>query len=241
VTFSTGSPTAQEHQAGIMDESSRRTAADHQTRRNLAPFSRHRRACLDGIDVARASSVISSRRLCLLFASLAALTVGCQGKGELAGASRSTVPVQVAPMQAVPIQPAPAVAVQAAPTSMPMFAMQPAPVGEQALDTNVKPAAGKVVLTTHNLKTQKVRTVSDEKLPKWVPSKGRLTVVDSSDLAENLGLVPKGATKKADERISVADKLSEESAARASTGAKTDSMQPGVSWSFSAGRVRSRR
>jgi hypothetical protein len=120
--------------------------------------------------------------------------------------------------------------------------------GEQRLDTNVGPAAtpaapaapppGTVVLDTKNLKLAKVRTPSDEKLPKWVPAKGRLTVVGSSDLAENLGLVPVGTTKKSDERISVSEKLSEESASRA----KTDSMQQGTSWSYAkAGRVRSRR
>jgi len=229
-----------------MGESSRRQVAEGEICGMHASFSRHLRMRPDGTDVAPASFVLSSRCLAGLFISLAALTIGCQGKGELAGASRSAVggPVQVAPMQVVPIQAAPiqaapiqAAPVQAAPTSMPMFAMQPG-VGEQVLDTNVKPAPGTPVITTHNLKTQKVRTTSDEKLPKWVPAKGRLTVVDSSDLAENLGLVPKGSTKKADERISVADKLSEESAARA---AKGDSMQPGVSWAFSAGRVRNHR
>ena len=225
-----------------------------------------------GIGVARAFSVISSRSLSglLLLGSLAALTIACQGKGELAAVSRSALsvpvaqaaaiqaapvqavapvqvapvqamaPVQAAPVQAAPVQAAPVQAAPVQPTSMPMFAMQPSPVGEQMLDTNVGPAPARapsgVVLSSHNLKTSKVRTVSDEHLPKWVPAKGRLTVVDSSDLAENLGLVPKGTTKKTDERISVADKLSAESAA------KTDSMQQGTSWSYArAGKFRSRR
>lgn len=119
---------------------------------------------------------------------------------------------------------------------MPMFAMGSG--GEQTLDTQVEPSSAPV-LTTHNLKTSKIRTVSDDHLPKWVPKKGRLTVVDSSDLAENLGLVPKGTSKKSDERISVADKLAEESAARAANG---DTMQQGTSWSYArAGKFRSRR
>jgi hypothetical protein len=71
-----------------------------------------------------------------------------------------------------------------------------------------------------------------------VPVSGRLTVVSSTDLAENLGLVPQGTTSKSDERISVADKLAEESAARA----KTDPMTQGASWGFSKpGRFRNHR
>ena len=119
-----------------------------------------------------------------------------------------------------------------------MFAMGPSPSGEQSIDTQVGPPSAPV-LTTHDLKTSKVRTVPDEQLPKWVPKRGRLTVVDSSDLAENLGLVPKGSTKKSDERISVADKLEEERAARIARG---DTMQEGTSWSYArAGKFRSRR
>lgn len=180
--------------------------------------------------------------------------MGCSGQNgrSLAGVSRSQVqavaqpqvaaqPVQAAPMQnaAIPVQPAPIP--QAAPVAAqpaqhaPMFEG----VGEQKLDTAVgpNPVAGSVVLDTHNLKTAKVKTPSDEKLPKWVPVKGRLSVVDSSDLAENLGLVPKGATKKSDQPISVAEKLAEESASR-----KTDPMTQGSSWSYAkAGRFRSRR
>ncbi len=184
--------------------------------------------------------------------------MGCSGQNgrSLAGVSRSQVqavaqpqvaaqPVQAAPMQnaAIPVQPAPIPAQAAAPVAAqpaqhaPMF--EGAGVGEQKLDTAVgpSPVAGSVVLDTHNLKTAKVKTPSDEKLPKWVPVKGRLSVVDSSDLAENLGLVPKGATKKSDQPISVAEKLAEESASR-----KTDPMTQGSSWSYAkAGRFRSRR
>ncbi|MBX3263156.1 MAG: hypothetical protein KF782_26010 [Labilithrix sp.] len=191
------------------------------------------------------------RTACLLFASLAALTIGCRSRGDLAGSSRAAIaaaPPPVAPArlaEPAPVQAAPAAAPQGvapaeAPRSAPMFAA--APSGEQTIDTQVGPAfapSSAPVLTTHDLKTSKVRTVSDERLPKWVPVRGRLTVVDSSDLAENLGLVPKGTTKKSDERISVADKLAEESAARA---AAADPMTQGTSWSYAkAGRFRSRR
>ncbi len=177
----------------------------------------------------------------LLFACIAALTIGCQRNAELGATSRTSltsgqVPAQANPVSATPVQAAPVQLAQPAePRSMPMFA---APGGEQQLDTQVAPSTAPV-LTTQNLKTSKVRTVSDDRLPKWVPKKGRLTVVDSSDLAENLGLVPKGTSKNSDERISVADKLAEESAARA---AKGDTMQQGTSWSYArAGKFRSRR
>jgi hypothetical protein len=61
---------------------------------------------------------------------------------------------------------------------------------------------------------RKVRTPDDADLPAWVPKSGRLTVVESSDLAENLGLVPMGSSRRTAERISVAEKLAEEEAAR---------------------------
>lgn len=48
---------------------------------------------------------------------------------------------------------------------------------------------------------------------------GRLTVVESSDLAENLGLVPTGSAKNSDVPISVAKLLAEENAARAAAAA----------------------
>lgn len=147
--------------------------------------------------------------------------------------------------QVLPTQPAPA-----APAPQPTPAAAAAPVGEQVLDTNTNtnttPNAKATtadpntpILTTNHRNPSKVRTVADDNLPKWVPVRGRLTVVDSSDLAENLGLVPKGATKKSDERISVADKLAEENAAR---GAKTDPMTQGTSWSYTKpGRFRNHR
>ena len=181
--------------------------------------------------------MLSPLRACLVFASLAALTIGCQNRSELASASRSSIAPTAGPTAA------------AAPPSIPAAA-SPSPsqptmvsaLAEQTLDTDVGPAplpAGDApVLTTHDRRKSKVRTVSDERLPKWVPVRGRLTVVDSSDLAENLGLVPKGTTKSTDERISVADKLAEESAARA----KSDPIVQGVSFSYAKpGRFRSRR
>lgn len=78
---------------------------------------------------------------------------------------------------------------------------------EQPLDTDVtpeppKPAPTQVTppkpLTPPPPKKKKehrfrrVRTPRDEDLPAWVPISGRLTVVESCDLAENLGLAPMG-------------------------------------------------
>lgn len=128
------------------------------------------------------------------------------------------VPVQVQAVQApAPVQP---------------VMQQAAPTGEQKLDTSAAP-----IIATNNLAHSKIRTTPDENLPKWVPKKGRLSVVDSSDLAENLGLVPQGTTKKnPDERISVSEKLTEEKAQRAK-----DPNNYATSFSYSkAGRVRSR-
>jgi hypothetical protein len=102
--------------------------------------------------------------------------------------------------------------------------------GEQTLDTDVAPApplSTAPVLEVKN-RAAKVRTPDDEHLPKWVPVRGRLTVVDSSDLAENLGLVPQGSTKKSAERISVADKLEEERARKPG-----DPIVQGSTWGFS--------
>lgn len=182
----------------------------------------------------------SSRLILLVIGSLAA--IGCNSTRDLSAVSKTQLtaaqiavtpvqPVQAAPIQVAAPAAAPATIVAAPqPASAPMFEQQ-APVGEVTLDTS---ANAPPVLQIKNKKS-KVRTVSDENLPKWVPKKGRLTVVDSADLAENLGLVPKGATKKSDERISVADKLAEADAARVSTG---DPMTQGSSWSYAkAGRV----
>lgn len=164
--------------------------------------------------------------LFLVFAPLAMLACSRDpsvGRTQLTSAE--VVPVQNAQVEPAPAAPpAPA---QPVPTARPMFE------GEQAIDTSAPP-----VLETRNLKTSKVRTVPDEQLPKWVPKRGRLTVVDSSDLAENLGLVPKGTTKTSEERISVAEKLAEESAARA---AAADSTTASTSFTWvGPGRFRSR-
>jgi hypothetical protein len=113
----------------------------------------------------------------------------------------------------------------------------PAPVvqtnagSEQTLDTDVAPAPPLSPAPILEVKSRvaKVRTPDDAHLPKWVPVRGRLTVVDSSDLAENLGLVPQGATKKTDGRISVAEKLEEERRARKAG----DPIVQGATWAFS--------
>lgn len=147
-------------------------------------------------------------------ASLGALAVMLMQPGS-AHAQNYPAPVQVAaPVQAQPAPAAPAT-----------------PQAEQKLDTT------NPVVATNNLQVSTIRTTSDEHLPKWVPKKSRLTVVDSSDLAENLGLAPKGTAKKNPaERVSVAEKLEEESAKRAK-----DPNNYAQSFSFSkAGRVRSR-
>jgi hypothetical protein len=51
----------------------------------------------------------------------------------------------------------------------------------------------------------RVKTPADEDLPAWCPVSGRLTVFESSDLAENLGLVPMGTFKKTGKKFSVAE------------------------------------
>jgi hypothetical protein len=173
---------------------------------------------------------MSARLLPFALVSLAALA-GCEGR-QLASASRS---------QLVPPQPAPA-APPAAPAAPGVVI---GASGEQQLDTDTRsapaaqplPPPAKVAAPKRS--SRAVRTPADEDLPRWVPVRGRLTVVESSDLAENLGLVPKGTTKKTDERISVADKLAEESPSRS---AKSDPMTPGSSWSYAKpGRVKNHR
>jgi hypothetical protein len=216
-----------------------------------------------GIDVATNPAVTSSRLLLIaLFGSLAALSIGCNQTRDLSAVSRTQL--TAAQIAATPV-PQPAQPQAAAPAAQPQYvapasaaaATPPAPAaprGEQTIDTNVpNPAAppapaapiannnSQPMFETKNLKS-KVRTPQDEHLPKWVPVKGRLTVVDSSDLAENLGLVPKGTTKKSDDRISVADKLAEQDAARAAAKVGGDSMTQGSSWSYAkAGKVTNRR
>lgn len=124
-----------------------------------------------------------------------------------------------------------------------------APFGEQRLDTSTPVAptpANRIAVTnaplTTSFRATKTRKPgSDENLPKWVPLRGRLTVVEAPDLAENLGLVPKGATRSSAEgRISVAEVLANGNAngnanaiATANAGAVTTS-----TWLASNGRVR---
>jgi hypothetical protein len=153
-------------------------------------------------------------------ASLGALAVMAMSPRNANAQMNAPVQVQAPVQMQAPVQQAP-VPVQA-----------PAPVhGEQKLDTSAP------VLQTNNLAHSKIHTTPEESLPKWVPKRGRLSVVDSSDLAENLGLVPQGTTKKnPDERISVADKLNEEKAQRAK-----DPNNYATSFSYSkAGKFRSR-
>lgn len=171
-----------------------------------------------GIAVAATQDVSISKYLpiAIASASLGALAVMLMAPGA-AHAQNAPAPVQVAaPVQAQPAAPAP---------------VQAAPQAEQKLDTT------NPVIQTNNLQVSTIRTTSDEHLPKWVPKKGRLSVVDSSDLAENLGLAAKGTAKKNPaERVSVAEKLEEESAKRAK-----DPNNYATSFSYSkAGRVRSR-
>jgi hypothetical protein len=75
---------------------------------------------------------------------------------------------------------------------------------------------------------------SDEHLPSWVPVTGRLTVVQSHDLAENLGLVPTGTTKKTEGRISVSEMLAQ----NATAPAKAEAGPRGATWLASNGRFR---
>lgn len=127
----------------------------------------------------------------------------------------------------------------------PAPAVRMAGAAEQPLDTDVGPRVvspptpkapvqeDAPILTTSHF-TSRVRTPQDEHLPRWVPVKGRLTVVDSHSLAENLGLVPPGATKSTEGRISVAEKLAETR--------PSDPIARGTSWNFSVKRgVRVRR
>lgn len=105
----------------------------------------------------------------------------------------------------------------APPPAAPAEAPPSAALAENAIDTSITPPPParhaapppKAPKVTRVDDIHRVRTPSDEELPRWVPVRGRLTVVDSADLAENLGLVPKGSTKRSAERISVAEKLEE--------------------------------
>jgi hypothetical protein len=71
-----------------------------------------------------------------------------------------------------------------------------------------------------------------------VPLRGRLTVVEAPDLAENLGLVPKGTTKTADGRISVAELMANGGASTASASTAPDPGPRSATWLAANGRVR---
>jgi hypothetical protein len=179
------------------------------------------------------------------FGALSTLLGGCSDPRELAKWTKATTAIvpQAQAQTAAPPQAPVAVAV-------PVYAPAPAQaapgsLAEKPLDTRTPPPAAQppqeVPAPVVANKNRKVRTVSDEHLPSWVPARGRLTVVESSDLAENLGLVPAGTTKKTDERISVAEKLAEENEARAGTARPSDPIVRGVNWNFSTARSRPRR
>jgi len=114
-----------------------------------------------------------------------------------------------------------------------------APAGERQLDTTTatpapKPAPQPIPFAKNAVKGK--RGMSDEHLPSWVPLRGRLTVVQSHDLAENLGLVPAGTTKKTEGHISVSEALAQnaQSGAASTTGAS----QQSAPWLASNGRFR---
>jgi hypothetical protein len=116
-------------------------------------------------------------------------------------------------------------------------------VGEQRLDTSTPVAptpASRIAsmnapLTTSYRAAKARKPGSDENLPTWVPLRGRLTVVEAPDLAENLGLVPRGSTRSAEGRISVAERMANGAGA---TTAPADASSRSATWLASNGRVR---
>jgi len=118
-----------------------------------------------------------------------------------------------------------------------------APAGEQRIDTSPRAPtpADRIAVTNAPLNTnfrgaKPRKPGSDENLPKWVPLRGRLTVVEAPDLAENLGLVPKGATKTAEGRISVAELMANGNGNAAPASNTTSGTS--ATWLASNGRVR---
>ena len=119
-----------------------------------------------------------------------------------------------------------------------------APIGEQRIDTSPRPPtpADRIAVTNAPLTTsfrgaKSRKPGSDENLPKWVPLRGRLTVVEAPDLAENLGLVPKGTTKTTDGRVSVAELLANGNGNTAASTSTTTSATS-ATWLASNGRFR---
>lgn len=140
-----------------------------------------------------------------------------------------------APAEQVMLLPPPPAPAQAAPL---------AGHAEQPIDTSITPppparhaaAPPRPRATETKLDDiHRVRTPSDDDLPKWVPIRGRLTVVDAADLAENLGLVPAGSTAKSTERIAVAEKLATSSATQIPPK-PSDPIVRGVNWNLSSRR-----
>ena len=168
------------------------------------------------------SSSSGSALVVLLVTGLGLATMGCEGKPR------------VETRQAALTAPASNELAGAALT---------APVGEQRLDTSAASAptpANRIPVMnaplTTTLRASKSRKPgSDENLPKWVPLRGRLTVVEAPDLAENLGLVPKGTTKTTEGRISVAELMATKAPAEAAPRSTT------ATWLASNGRVRHAR
>lgn len=123
-----------------------------------------------------------------------------------------------------------------------MPAGQAAQGGERLLDTG-NPGAPAVAArppapaTTFAAPPKTQKPGSDENLPAWVPVRGRLTVVQVPDLAENLGLAPKGSSRNADTRVTVADALAQ----RGAPAVATDTSQRSATWLASNGRVRRAR
>ncbi len=122
-------------------------------------------------------------------------------------------------------------------------ATQATHIGERLLDTgNPAPAIAArppAPATTFAAPPKKQKPGSDENLPAWVPVRGRLTVVQAPDLAENLGLAPKGSSRNGDTRVTVADALAQRGAPPVTT--TTDSSQRSATWLASNNRVRRAR
>ena len=182
------------------------------------------------------ASAMSARFLPFLAGSVFTATVGLLGIGVSQAQSRPAVVQPVPQVQAVQALAAPVVA---PPPSKPQPMFEPRAAsdhGEQTLDTS----GGPVIANALPKPGSRVRTPSDENLPRWVPTRGRLTVVDSSDLAENLGLVPRGTAKRTGEHVSAQDKLEEESQARAAQARAAPQPPQGFAFSVKS-HVRSHR
>ena len=123
-------------------------------------------------------------------------------------------------------------------------------VGERTIDTSTSsgsifagvPSSHPAPVTTSRSARARAKRGSDDNLPAWVPLRGRLTVVQAPDLAENLGLVPKGTTRNAEARVSVAELLDKPTTSTSSTSSAATA-QP-ATWLAANGRMphgRSRR